>query len=156
MSQLRFGIVGTGMIAGAIADAMSSSTKAHLTAVSSRQIDKAAGFVSKRRGAIAVQGFRNLLVRDDIDALYIATPTAAKEEIALAATAAGKHILVDKPFIDRASVLRMSTAAQARGLVFMDATHFVHHPRTEAIRHAAAIPAHGLLFPTVGSGQYSF
>ena len=46
MSQLRFGIVGTGMIAGAIADAIANSTKARLTAVSSRRIDKAVSFVA--------------------------------------------------------------------------------------------------------------
>src|SRR5439155_2226850 len=73
-----------------------------------------------------------------VGAIYVATPTAAKEAIALAAVAAGKHILVDKPFRDRASVARMVKAAAARGVAFMDATHFVHHPRTAAIRAATA------------------
>jgi predicted dehydrogenase len=45
-----------------------------------------------------------LLARADVDAVYFATPTVAKEEIAPAAIAAGKHILIDKPFIDRSSV----------------------------------------------------
>ena len=71
-----------------------------------------------------------------VDAIYLATPTVAKEAIALAAIAAGKHVLVDKPFVDQASVERMTKAAAARGLVFMDATHFVHHPRTAAILQA--------------------
>jgi predicted dehydrogenase len=74
----------------------------------------------------------------DVEAVYIATPTIAKQEIALATIAAGKHVLVDKPFINRASVLRMSEAAKAKSVVFMDATHFVHHPRTAAIRAASA------------------
>jgi predicted dehydrogenase len=34
--------------------------------------------------------------------------------------------------------LRMTAAAAAKGLVFMDATHFVHHPRTRAIQTATA------------------
>jgi predicted dehydrogenase len=136
MSRLRFGIVGTGMIAGAIADAIANSSKARLTAVSSRKIDKAASFVAERPGVKAVEGIENLLARDDIDATYIATSTTAKEETALAAAAAGKHILVEKPFIHRDSVLRMSRAAADRGLAFMDATHFVHHPRTLALQRA--------------------
>jgi len=45
-------------------------------------------------------------------------------------------VLVDKPFIDHASVLRMTKAAAAKDVVFMDATHFVHHPRTAAIQAA--------------------
>jgi predicted dehydrogenase len=135
-SQLRFGVVGTGMIAGVIADAIDKSTNAKLIAVSSRQIDTAQSFVGKRQGVVAVQGLDDLLARADVDAVYIAIPTAAKEETALAAIAAGKHVLVDKPFVSHGSVLRMTNAAAAKGVAFMDATHFVHHPRTAAIQKA--------------------
>jgi predicted dehydrogenase len=136
MAKLGFGIVGTGFIAGVIADAISQSSDARLTAVSSRNLENAQKFVSNRPGAQAVQGIEDLLTRQNIDAIYVACPTYAKEAIALKAVAAGKHILVDKPFIDQASVSRMASAATSRGLVFMDATHFVHHPRTAAIRAA--------------------
>jgi predicted dehydrogenase len=138
MTQLGFGIVGTGMIAAVIADAIAKSKNAKLVAVSGRQIAGAQSFVAKRENVAAVQGHGNLLNRADVAAVYIATPTAAKEEIALAAIAAGKHVIVEKPFIDRASLLRMTNAAAARGLAFMDATHFVHHPRTAALRSATA------------------
>jgi predicted dehydrogenase len=86
----------------------------------------------------AVQGVAALLDRGDIDAVYIATPTISKEDIALTAIGAGKHVLVDKPFIDHASVSRMTEAAAAKNVLFMDATHFVHHPRTAAIQAASA------------------
>jgi predicted dehydrogenase len=138
MSRLGIGIVGTGLIANVIADAIGRSAKAKLAAVSSRRIENAKAFASKRPGAAAVQGKKDLLSRGDVDAVYVATPTAAKEEIALAAVAAGKHILVDKPFFDHASTLRMTRAAADKGVAFMDATHFVHHPRTAAIRAATA------------------
>jgi predicted dehydrogenase len=138
MSGLGFGIVGTGMIAGVIADAIAKSRNAKLVAVSGRRMETAQSFVVKRQGVAAVQGLDALLKRADVEAVYIATPTAAKEEIALAAIAAGKHILIEKPFIDHASVLRMSKAAAAKGVAFMDATHFVHHARTAGIRAASA------------------
>jgi predicted dehydrogenase len=134
MSQLGIGVVGTGMIAGVVADAIAKSTNARLIAVSSRQIETARNFIAKREGVEAVQGVDALLARDDLDAVYIATPTAAKESIALAAIAAGKHVLVEKPFADHASVARMTQAAAMHAVAFMDATHFVHHPRTSAIR----------------------
>lgn len=70
-------------------------------------------------------GIDDLLARADVDAVYIAIPTAPKEETALAAIAAGKHVLVDKPFVNHASLLRMTDAAAAKGVAFMDATHFV-------------------------------
>jgi predicted dehydrogenase len=138
MPQLRFGIVGTGMIAGVVANAIAAAQNARLTAVSSRRIENAQSFTANRRGVAAVQGIDGLLSRADVDAVYIATPTVAKEEIARAAIAARKHILIDKPFADHASVLRMTQAASAKGVAFMDATHFVHHPRTAAIREASA------------------
>jgi predicted dehydrogenase len=138
MHQLGFGIVGTGMIAGVIADAIANSASAKLVAVSSRRIENALSFVAKRQGVEAAQGIESLLVRADIDAVYIATPTVAKEDIAMAAIAANKHVLIEKPFKNHASVLRMTTAAEARKVAFMDATHFVHHPRTAAIRAATA------------------
>jgi predicted dehydrogenase len=106
--------------------------------VSSRRIENARRFVETRPGAAAVQGSDALLARDDVGAVYVATPTAAKEDVTLAAIAAGKHVLVDKPFASLDSARRMTEAAAAQGVAFMDATHFVHHPRTAAIR--AAIP----------------
>src|SRR6185436_2511740 len=98
-SQLGFGIVGTGFIAGMIADAIAKSTNAKLIAVSSRQMDSARSFVATRPGVAAVQGLDGLLTRADVEAVYIATPTAGREDIALAAIAAGKHVLVEKPFM---------------------------------------------------------
>jgi predicted dehydrogenase len=142
MPPCRFAIVGPGFIAGVLAAAIARAEGAVLTAVASRKLENAERFVAANQaghGAIAaVEGWRALLTRDDVDALYLATPTVAKEEIALAAVEAGKHILVDKPFWDEASCRRMIEAAHAKGLVFMDGTHFVHSPRNAAIR--AAIP----------------
>lgn len=142
MTQLRFGIIGTGMIAGVIADAIAQSRGAALAAVASRTLARARSFVSGRKSASsaeAIEGLDALLRRADIDAVYIASPTMPRESIALASIAADKHVLIEKPFVDLASVQRMTAAADARALVFMDATHFVHHPRTAAIR--SAIPS---------------
>jgi predicted dehydrogenase len=139
MPQLGFGIVGTGMIAGVIADAIAGSKSARLAAVSSRRIENARAFVANRPGAAAVQGVDALLGRPDVGAVYVAIPTVAKEGVAHAAIAAGRHVLVDKPFASQASVASMTSAAAAKGVAFMDATHFVHHPRTAAIRATGAI-----------------
>ena len=137
-SDFGFAIVGPGMIATVVADALAQAKNTGLRAASSRQLENAQKFVANRPGAEAVQGHEALLRRADIHAVYIATPTVAKEAIALAAIAAGKHVLVDKPFVNEASALRMTQAAAASNLLFMDATHFVHHPRTAAIQAAIA------------------
>jgi predicted dehydrogenase len=134
VGKLRFGIVGTGFIAGKIASSIGKSRKAELTAVSSRSFEKATAFVAEHGGAAAVEGVNALIDRADVDAIFVATPTTAKEAIGLRAVDKGKHILADKPYVDASSVKRMAEAAAAKDLVFMDGTHFVHHPRTAAIR----------------------
>ena len=138
MSELGIGVVGTGFIAGVVANAIVAAENARLVAVSSRKLDSAKAFVAERPEADAVEGVEALLSHHDVEAVYIATPTSTKEAIALAAIAAGKHVLVDKPLLDAGSVQRMADAARAKGVLFMDATHFVHHPRTESIKNAIA------------------
>ena len=142
MRQFGFGIVGTGMIAGVVAEAIGRPRmRTAWPAVSSRRIENAeeirgpSGIPARRRS----KGSTRCFARDPTSSrVYVATPTVAKEAIALAAIAAGKHVLVDKPFDRRASAERMIKAAAAKGLVFMDATHFVHNPRTAAIQQAIA------------------
>jgi predicted dehydrogenase len=124
------------MIAGVVADAIAKSKSAKLVAVSSRRIDNARNFVAGRGDVTPIEGVDALLARPDVEAIYVATPTVAKEQITLAAIAAGKHVLVDKPYADSSSLWRMTDAAAAKGVVFMDATHFVHHPRTMAVQVA--------------------
>ena len=54
--------------------------------------------------------YRDLLARDDIAAVSIATPDFAHRDLAVAAAQAGKHILVEKPLAttveDAAAILR--------------------------------------------------
>jgi predicted dehydrogenase len=134
MTQVNIGIIGTGFIATILAPEIQSSKNARLAAVSSRTRAKAQAFVANYPGAVAVEGADQLIARDDVEAVYVATPTSAKEEVASRALAAGKHVLIEKPLHSAESFKRLSALAREKGLVLMDATHFVHHPRTSAMR----------------------
>ena len=136
MNKLKFGIVGTGFISTIVANSIVQATNAKLTAVSSRKQITANTFVENHPGVAPLEGIDALLARNDVEAIYIGTPTTTKEQIALAAIDAGKHVLVDKPMLSHESAKRMIEAAISKKLVFMDATHFVHHPRTKLIREA--------------------
>jgi predicted dehydrogenase len=48
------------------------------------------------RGTV-VDRWEDAVARDDVDAVLVATPNANHCEVAVAAAAAGKHVLVDKP-----------------------------------------------------------
>jgi len=129
-NTLRIGIVGAGLIAGVIANAVKQSTSAQLVAVASRRHASAQDFADEHGIQQVFASVDEMLASSDIDAVYIATPTLVKESIAVAATQKQKHVLVDKPFIDVASVQRIADSAVANDVAFMDATHFVHNQRS--------------------------
>ena len=130
---LGIGIVSTGRIARMHAQALRMTDKAKLVAVSSRKLETATAFTGEFGGA-PVEGVKALLTTPGVEAVYIASPTGAKEDIALEAIRAGKHVWIEKPLISESSAERLSTAAEHAGVAIMDATHFTHNPRTERIR----------------------
>lgn len=125
-----FGVVGTGMIARAISGSIGLSDRGRLAAISSRRQASADAFASEVGADRGVEGVDALLGLDEIEAVYIATPTSAKLEIAEACLRAGRHVLIDKPLPRAAEYERLMSLARERSLVLLDATHFVHHPRT--------------------------
>ena len=135
---IRWGIVGTGSIANNMAGVIADVPSAQLTAVASRQKSSAEAFAAAHNAERAFDSYAAMFAWDGIDAVYLAAPTGLREEMAVAAASAGKHVLVEKPFVSVASLQRIVDACCSNGVGFMDGTHFGHHPRTAAIRDALA------------------
>jgi predicted dehydrogenase len=133
---LRWGIVGTGGIANGMANQIKRADRAELAAVASRKIETAKVFAEKHGVANAFGSWTEMLSSDAIDAVYVATPTAIREEVCLLAASKGKHVLGEKPFANLPSLRRITAACRKHGVGFMDGTHFVHHPRTAQIKAA--------------------
>jgi predicted dehydrogenase len=131
---LRWGIVGTGSIANHIARMMKLAASTEVAAVASRKIETAKQFASTHGIPAAFGSWSEMLSSNTIDAVYVATPTAVREEICLLAAANGKHVLGEKPFANLPSLRRITSACRKKGVGFMDGTHFVHHPRTAKIK----------------------
>ncbi|BDX05393.1 Gfo/Idh/MocA family protein [Planctobacterium marinum] len=146
MKPLRIGIIGAGMIAGVIANAIKQSQGAIIAGVTSRSKTSAQTFASEQGITQVFANTEEMLASDTVDAVYIATPTSVKEPIAIAAAQAKKHLLVDKPFASFSSLERIIGAAQQACVAFMDATHFTHHPRTQQL-------ANGGLMQEIGTPQ---
>lgn len=68
-----------------------------LQAVCSRREDKVKAFAAQWGFASYETDWRKLIARDDIDAVDICTPNHLHAEIAIAAAAAGKMVLTEKP-----------------------------------------------------------
>lgn len=76
-----------------------------------------------------------LISRDDIEAVAIATPPAPHHDLALAAFKAGKHVLCEKPFaIDAKQAAAMRDAAARTRRTAMVAHEFRHTPQRAYIR----------------------
>ena len=131
---IRWGIVGTGGIANSMATKIQQADHAELGAVSSRKMASAEAFAKEHAVPKAFDSWSDMCKFDDVDAIYVATPTSVREEICIAAANNGKHVLGEKPFASLASVQRITKACLSNGVGFMDGTHFVHHPRTHRIK----------------------
>jgi predicted dehydrogenase len=131
---LRWGFVGTGRIARWMAAVVREAPGAELTAVASRRMHTAEAFALEHGGARAFGSWSDMLAWEGIDAVYVATPTGRREEICVAAACSGKHVLGEKPFASLPSLQRITAACRAQEVAFMDATHFVHHPRHAAVQ----------------------
>ena len=134
---VRWGFVGTGSIATWMAGVVSTTPAARLCGVASRDMATALSFAAEHGAERAFDSWADMLAWEDCDAVYVATPTSLREEISVAAANAGKHVLGEKPFASLPSLERITAACRENGVAFMDATHFVHHPRYAAIREGA-------------------
>ncbi len=84
-----------------------------LRAVASRRVESALEAQRDCGFAFATDDWRELIARDDVQAISVCTPNALHEEIVIAALAAGKHVYVDKPLaVTGASARRIADAAE--------------------------------------------
>ena len=75
------------------------------------------------------RSYADLLERDDLDAIYLPLPPAARHEWTLRALERGLHVLAEKPIaMDAGQAREMVDTAEARGLVLAEGFHYVFHP----------------------------
>jgi predicted dehydrogenase len=86
--------------------------------------------------AVASTKFEEIVKRDDIHAVIIATPNFTHAPIALAAIAAGKHLLCEKPLaMNYADAKAMADAADKAGVRHMTAFTYRFVPAMRYLSH---------------------
>ena len=93
---IRFAIIGCGRIVPKHAESIVALPEAELVAVCDIVPELAEAFANKY-GAEPYTDYLEMLQRDDIDVVTIATPSGLHADIGIAAAEAGKHVLVEKP-----------------------------------------------------------
>ncbi len=142
--EIRWGIVGPGRIAAAVAADFGHVPGARLTAVASRSAERGAAF-AREHGVERVHGsYAEIMADDEVDVLYIATPHPQHHAVALAAIRAGKAVLVEKSFTATvAGATEVIDLARERGVFAMEAMWTRFQPAVVAARELIADGAIG-------------
>jgi predicted dehydrogenase len=110
---MRFGLIGAGMIGKIRADALARSPVCELVAVS--DLDEARAHAVAPNAKYFADA-HELIASSGVDAVIISTPPPLHEPLAVAAAAAGKHALVEKPMAATPDACeRMIRAAREAG-----------------------------------------
>ena len=117
--KLRVGVIGLNMGAGHAVNykTLPNAELAAICDISKSWLDHCQ---KEWNVPLAFTDYKELLGRDDIDAVSIAVPTLQHASMTIKALKAGKHVLVEKPMAVNAEEAReMAAVAKAAGLTLM-------------------------------------
>lgn len=119
----RWAILGTGVVSHKFVFGMRGlGASARVVSVASRDPRRAAAFARRFGIARAAEDYAAAVSGADVDAVYVATPPSEHEAHALLAIAAGKAVLIEKPFaLDAGAARRIAAAASHAGVFCMEA-----------------------------------
>jgi predicted dehydrogenase len=142
-SVLRIAVVGCGWAARSLhAPGIRRSRCGEIVAVSDPRAGATAAFPAARQ----FKDWQTMLAEVACDAVLVASPPAQHAEVAVAALAMGRHVLVEKPLAVRLEdAERIDAAARSAGRVVAVGFNQRCHPRLLAIRAALARGEFGTL-----------
>ena len=160
-SAVRWAIIGIGKLSDvAIAPAIARQPDSELVAVCSRSLDRAEAFAQRHGDPRPYDDYDAMLADDRVGVVYIATPNALHVDHVIAAAAAGKHVLVDKPMaLTVADGRRMIAAAEEHGVELAVGFQLRHKRTNRAARDAIAqgrIGKPALYELSIGAGKDHF
>ncbi|MCX5052796.1 MULTISPECIES: Gfo/Idh/MocA family protein [unclassified Streptomyces] len=146
---LRVGMVGYAFMGAAhsqgwrtVGRAFDLPLRPVLAAICGRDADAVRRAAVRHGWAATETDWRALIERDDVDLVDICTPGDSHAEIALAALAAGKHVLCEKPLantVDEAAAMtEAAEVAHRRGQLAMVGFNYRRLPATALARNMVA------------------
>lgn len=133
--SLRWGILGSGWIAGQFIASVRAHTRQEIAAVGSRSQAKADAFAREWGIPTAHGGYEALVADPSLDVIYVATPHNLHHEHVLLALGAGKHVFVEKPMaLNRAQAAEMVALAREKGVFFAEALWTYFLPKFDVLQ----------------------
>jgi 1,5-anhydro-D-fructose reductase (1,5-anhydro-D-mannitol-forming) len=137
MAQLNWGLIGASNIASGHMIGAMRATGGAVTSVMSSSAKRGATYATENDIPHSTDDLSALLARDDVNAVYISTTNEKHKAQALAAIAAGKHVLCEKPLaMTVADAVEMIRAADAAGVTFAT-NHHLRNAGTHLAMRAA-------------------
>ena len=128
MKQLKWAVLGTGVIANEMAQALQKQGKS-LYSVGNRTYEKAVAFGEQYGISKVYTDFQQIFTDPEVDAIYITTPHNTHREFMEMAIENGKHILVEKSITLNSKELdEMIRLADKKGVVIAEAMTIYHMP----------------------------
>ena len=141
MNQVRWGVLSTAKIATQkVIPAMQQGEYCQMTAIASRDLEKAQA-AARRLGIPKAYGsYEELLADPEVDAVYNPLPNHLHVPWSIRALNAGKHVLCEKPIsLTAAEAQELLDAAQKQPqLKVMEAFMYRHHPQWQQARQLVA------------------
>lgn len=139
MKRLRIGLIGASRVATyAVIAPARDEPRAEVVAVAARDPERARAYATEYGIPRVHDSYEALLADSEIEIVYIGTPPRYHREQALAAIAAGKPTLLEKPFAMNADEARsILDAADRAGVPVFEAIHSRFHPFFARLQEAA-------------------
>lgn len=133
---LRWGILGTGLIADLFAADLPSSRHGRVRAIASRDAGRASGFAARHGIPDSYGAYGALLADPEIDCVYIALPNHLHLPWTVRSADTGKHVLCEKPIAMNARQAATAVeAARRNNVVLLEGFMYRLHPQiTELVR----------------------
>ncbi|KRE28304.1 oxidoreductase [Mycobacterium sp. Soil538] len=140
---LRIGILGASRIAENAIVGPAQELGCRLVAMAARDPLRARVFADKYGVERVLASYQDVIGDPEVDVVYNPLANSLHAPWNLAAVAAGKPILTEKPYArDRAEATRVAAAAEAAGVTVMEGFHYLFHP---AMRRVLELAGDGTL-----------
>lgn len=137
--KIRWGILGSGMIAGKFADDLQLLKDAEIVAVGSRTATSAQSFAQKYHIPHIHSSYESLADDADVDVIYVATPHPMHAANVRLCLEAGKAVLNEKPFtLNADEAQKIIELARIKGLFLMEAMWTRFFPLMAKVRELLA------------------
>lgn len=144
MKEYRWAVIGCGVIANEMADAMNRLGRSFYS-VANRTQERAKAFAEKYQISKVYPDISSVFSDDDVDIVYIATPHNTHFPFIMEALRNGKHVLCEKAVTLNSHELEQAMALAARQhLILAEATTLYHMPLFKKLKE---ITSHNTLGP---------